>query len=174
MRKKLAAIAIVAGVSLAASAAFAYWTANGSGSDTASVGTDSGVTVTINDFDGADLDTDDDTLYPGYSIPVHFTVENNSASSKVSVDRVVQDGPVTFAAVGEDCVAAWFTFAPVDLDGPASAENLILNENGSAGDSVDGTGSLALSDLPATNQDSCKTAAPTLKIKVDNTGIGGL
>jgi hypothetical protein len=71
--KRFTAVAAVALAALAAVGAYAYVIANGTGTGTASVGSDSGVTV------GG---TTSGTLYPGSSVPVSFTVDNLSTASQ--------------------------------------------------------------------------------------------
>ena len=77
----LGVVTVVAG--MAAFGAYAYWTASGTGSGTATVGTDNGVTIAVTDTGSA--------LYPGGSATVTFHVHNDSGSSSVMVGKVVQD-----------------------------------------------------------------------------------
>jgi hypothetical protein len=148
-KKKVAAITIAVGMIATAGIASAYWTAGGSGSGTAAVGTDSGVTITPVTFTG--------TLYPAGSVTVNFTINNSSTDTAVKVDKVVQDGPVTGLPTG--CLAADFSFADVSVNSsiPASGTKT-------------GTGTLSMGNT-GTNQDNCKGAAPVLHLKVDNASI---
>ncbi len=177
MRKKLAAIAIVAGVGLAASAAFAYWTAQGTGSGTAGVGTDSGVSITGVNFDGPDAGSGNDTLYPGHSVPVHFTVNNLSANSDVVVEDVVADeGALDDNGTPLDSSDDFFPW-PNGISGlPSGCSNLdfhfaavTLDERIAESASTTGAGTLQMDDTDS-NQDACKLATPTLHLKVDNSG----
>jgi hypothetical protein len=146
----IATIAVLA----IAGVAVAYFTSSGSGSGTASVGTDAGVTISPVTFDS--------TLYPGGSTTVHFTVNNSSSSSTVKVDQVVADtsagtNGITGLPVG--CSAADFHFAPASVGADIAA-------SGSAA----GTGTLSMDNTSA-NQDACKNASPVLHLKVDNSAI---
>ena len=103
--------AVVAG--LATFGAYAYWTASGTGSGTATVGTDSGVRIVVDNIGAA--------LYPGGSATVTFHVHNDSTTTAVTVAKVVQDGPVTDLPVG--CLAADFSFGDVTLNESVAANS---------------------------------------------------
>lgn len=154
MRKRiLVPVAALAALALAG-IAVAYFTASGTGSGTASVGTVGDVTITGVTFD--------DTLYPGGSTPVRLTINNTSADSAVSVDKVVAD--TAYGTTGVDglpagCDAADFTFGDVTV-----------NESISANGSTTATGTLSMANSTA-NQDACQGASPVLHLKVDNSGI---
>lgn len=155
--KKRALIALaVVGVLAVTGAALAYFTSSGSGSGSASVGSDAGVTI--------DPVTFDDTLYPGGSTTVHFTVNNSSTTSSAKVGQVVADtsGGNTNGISGlpAGCSASDFTYTP----------GTALNTSIDPSDSVDGTGTLAMADSTS-NQDACKGASPTLHLKVDNSAL---
>ncbi len=132
-----------------AGVAYAYFTSSGTGSGTASVGTDAGVTISPVTFDS--------TLFPGSSTAVHFTVNNTSADTSAKVDKVVADGAVTGLPAG--CLAADFHFADVSVGATIAP-----------GGTASGSGTLSM-DNTAANQDACKGAAPVLHLKVDNSGI---
>jgi hypothetical protein len=158
MRKLMRKRILVPVVALAALAvtgiAVAYFTASGTGSGTASVGTDSGVTITGVSFDN--------TLYPGGSTTVRFTINNASSNTAVSVDKVVAD--TRYGTTGVDglpagCSAADFTFADVSVARSIPASG-----------SVAATGTLRMANTSA-NQDACQSQAPVLHLKVDNSGI---
>lgn len=144
----VAVAALVA--ALAAFGAYAYWTASGTGSGTASVGTDSGVTIVVTNTGAA--------LYPGGSATVTFHVHNNSTSSSVMVGKVVQDGPVTGLPVG--CSAADFSFGDVTLNESVAA----------SGNGADHTGTLSMANT-GSNQDACKGSGPVLHLKTDNSSL---
>ena len=144
----LGVVAVVAG--MAAFGAYAYWTASGTGAGTASVGSDSGVTIAVTSTGAA--------LYPGGSATITFHVHNNSSSSPVTVGDVVQDGPVTGLPGG--CSAADFSFADVTLN-----ESVAAGSNGAVH-----TGTLSMANT-ASNQDACKNASPVLHLTTDNSGL---
>jgi hypothetical protein len=152
-RKRTLVLALVAVLALSAGA-FAYWTAQGTGSGTASVGTDSGVSISPVSFTG--------TLYPGGSVPVSFTVNNLSANATAKVDKVVADtsaGTNGITGLPAGCNASDFHFADVSV-------NYEIEKSGSKA----GSGTLTM-DNTSVNQDACKLASPVLHLKVDNSGI---
>jgi len=150
-RKRLVLLGVVAVVAgMAAFGAYAYWTASGTGAGTATVGTDSGVTIAVTNTGAA--------LYPGGSATITFHVQNDSSSSAVTVGKVVQDGPVTGLPVG--CSAADFSFADVTLNESVAA----------SGNGANHTGTLSMANT-ASNQDACKNASPVLHLKTDNSGL---
>jgi hypothetical protein len=145
MRKRiLVPVAAIAALALAG-IAIAYFTASGTGSGTATVGADAGVSIT-------DV-TVDDTLYPGGSSTVRFTVNNLSADSSVRVGKVVTDSIRTSDA---GCDAADFSFGDVTLD-----------ESIPASGSTSSSGTLSMENTSA-NQDACQNARVDLNLKVDN------
>ncbi len=154
MRKRiLVPVAAIAALALAG-IAFAYFTASGTGSGTASVGTDSGVAIGSVSFDS--------TLYPGGSTNVRYTITNSSSNTPAQVGKVVADtsagtNGITGLPVG--CSASDFSFGDVTV-----------NAEIPAGRSVSGSGTLSFADTGA-NQDACKGASPVLHLKVDNSGI---
>src|SRR5690348_10563269 len=126
MRKRiLVPVAAIAALALAG-IAFAYFTSSGTGSGTATVGSAAGVTIDNVSFDN--------TLYPGGSTTVRFTITNSSRDTAVQVHDVVAD--TTYGTTGVDglpagCSAADFTFADVTVDRSVPA-----------GGSVNATGTL--------------------------------
>jgi hypothetical protein len=155
-KKGIALLATLAVAVVAAVGAYAYWTASGTGSGTASVGTDAGVTINNFGFSGA--------LYPGHSVTVTFDIVNNSANTKAKVGKVVADtsggntNGISGLPVG--CSAADFHFADVTVN----------TEIGESATDSGVTGTLSMDDT-AVNQDACKNAAPVLHLKTDNSGI---
>lgn len=148
MRKRIL-IPVVAVAALAiAAVAFAYFTSSGTGSGSGTVGTDAGVTI--------DSVTLPDTLYPGGSTAVNFTITNTSSSTAVQVGKVVAD---SITGLPDGCDAAWFTF-----------DDVTVNSSIDASGSLPESGTLHFRDS-GTNQDACKGATPTLNLKVDNSGI---
>jgi hypothetical protein len=154
MRKRiLVPVAAIAAFAVAG-IAVAYFTASGTGSGTASVGTVSDVTIT-----GVTLP---DTLYPGGSTSVRFTINNTSADSAVKVDKVIADtryGTTGVDGLPRGCNPADFTFADVSVATSIAAS-----------DSTTGTGTLRFAES-GSNQDACQGASPVLHLKVDNSGI---
>ena len=131
-------------------AAVAFWTTSGGGSSTASVGTDAGVTITPITYSNS--------LFPGGSATVSFTVNNSSTTTAVTVASVVADtsagtNGITGLPVG--CAAADFHFANVAVGASIAASGTYA-----------GTGTLSL-DNTAVNQDACKGASPVLHLKVN-------
>jgi len=154
MRKRiLVPVAAIAALAVAG-IAVAYFTASGTGSGTASVGTVGDVTIT-----GVTLP---DALYPGGSTSVRFTINNTSSDTAVKVDKVVAD--TSYGTTGVDglprgCSAADFTFADVSVNASIAASG-----------STTGTGTLRFAES-GSNQDACQGASPVLHLKVDNRGI---
>ena len=156
LKQKKVLVPMLALLAIAISgAAIAYWTTSGTGSGTASVGTDSGVTIDPVSFTG--------TLYPGGSVPVDFTITNDSANTAVQIHKVIADtsggntNGISGLPVG--CSASDFHFADVTLDTSIAASG-----------TTTGSGTLSM-DNTASNQDACKNASPVLHLKVDETGI---
>jgi hypothetical protein len=154
MRKRILVPVVAIAAMAVAGIAVAYFTASGTGSGTATVGSAAGVTITDVTFD--------DTLYPGGSTTVRFTINNTSADTAVSVDKVVAD--TAYGTTGVDglptgCDASDFSFGDVTV-----------NESISANGSTSSTGTLSLANSTA-NQDACQGASPVLHLKVDNSGI---
>lgn len=154
MRKRiLVPVAAVAAIAVAG-IAVAYFTASGTGSGTATVGSAAGVTITNVSVDS--------TLYPGGSSTVRFTINNSSSDTAVSVDKVVADtsaGTNGITGLTGRCLASDFTF-----------DDATVGRSIPAGRSVDATGTLHMANTNV-NQDDCQTQSPTLNLKVDNSGI---
>ena len=178
-KKRIVMAAGVLVVALGATAAFAYWTASGTGNGNATAGSDSGVSILGVGFSG--------TLYPDATVNVRFVVQNLSAHTPVQVDKVVADqgaydsvahtyawpGGIEIAAapnsdVTHTCDAAWFTYTA----GPAIAQNIAASSSYPV--HADGSGgTLKMSNETSSNQDGCKGATITLHLKTDNSAIGG-
>jgi hypothetical protein len=154
-RRGLIVLALIAVAAVAAVAGYAYWTASGSGTGTATVGTDSGVDIVVTDMG--------DALVPGGDATVTFHVHNNSTTAPAKVGDVVLDTAVEdngFTGLASGCLSSWFSFADVTVDTEVAA----------GGVSGDFTGTLHMDD-PATNQDSCKNDQFDINLTTDNTGI---
>jgi len=175
MKRKLAPIAgALVLVLIVAGAAYAYWTANGTGSGDASAGTDDGVTVDGVAFSGGPAS--DGTLYPGATVDVAFDVTNDSPNSAVNVHRVVADSTygggtgITTSDVG--CDSTWFSYSGSEL-AASPGEHIAASDTFStgAGAGTGNGGTLSMTDESGTNQDACKGATVTLHLVVDNSGI---
>jgi hypothetical protein len=166
-KKRITILAVLLVALGATIGAWAYFTANGSGSGSASVGTSS--TLTLH---GATVGT----LYPGTTVPISFTVDNPSTGHQ-------QLGTIYLAGV-KACVGAGSTWNPgtssctsggteasgcesVDPGnaGDANASNFYMadvTENqdfagGASGASATNGGTLMMNNL-SSSQDSCKNA----------------
>lgn len=135
---------------MAAVGAYAYWTAAGTGSGTAAVGSDNGVDVVVTSTGSA--------LYPGGSATITFHIHNNSTSSSAKVGKVVQDGVVTGLPSG--CLASDFSFGDVTLNEEVAA----------SGNGTNHTGTLSMANT-SSNQDNCKNASPVLNLKTEASGV---
>ena len=170
-KKRIAVLAVLLIALLAAIGGWAYFTANGSGSATATVGTSSNLTL-----HGATVGI----LYPGTTVPISFTVDNPSAASE-------QLGTIYLAGV-KACTGAGSSWDPslnsgaggcsnsgteqtgcesVDAGNAADAnasnfymadvaENQTIAGNGSGVSATNG-GTVKMNNLSA-SQDSCKNA----------------
>ena len=171
--KKRAVVALGAIGALAlAGVAIAYFTSQGSGSGTATVGQSQNVTV-------SPVVTGD--LYPLTSAPssnVSITVSNPSGGGNEQVNTVYPDGAYgagsngttggngitidsTHATAG--CQSSWFEF---DGDHGTSGGPVSVNQDvpsGSSSTAVQGT--LWLVDSSSTDQSSCEGATVTLHMK---------
>ena len=147
-------VAVIA--AMASFGAYAYWTTSGSGSGTATTGTDQGVTVTGDPANG---------LYPGSSVPVTTVVHNTSGQPQYVTNLHVtlsNDG-------GASCDPSWFTYkADSEASGTDSNPHTVaLNTEIPASTDYSVAGHVYMAD-PNTNQDACKTVTLTLDYQVDN------
>jgi|SoimicmetaTmtHMA_FD_contig_123_2707_length_1871_multi_2_in_1_out_0_2 hypothetical protein len=148
--KKRAFIALGCTCALAvAGVAFAYFTSSGSGTGTATAGSSSAVTLHA---------TISNSLYPGSSSPVSFTVDNPSSG----VQRV---GTVTLASISTDAghseCKTTLTGGNPDFTMAAVPVNQVVNPGN--GQSVSATGTLTMNET-GTNQDPCQGATLTLHL----------
>jgi hypothetical protein len=181
--KKLAILAGSIATMMVAGAAFAYWTAAGTGSGDATVGTDDGVTIGNVLFVDNASDTDtSEKLYPGSNVDVTFDITNDSDNTPVAVGDVVADQgvlddqgtpsllddtyewPNGFEIDAVGCDPAWFSYTGTTVD-QEIAHNATLAVG--AGDG----GTIAMTDPDDENQDACKDAVITLHLIVDNGSI---
>jgi hypothetical protein len=134
---------------VAASGAYAYFTTNGSGTGTASVGNSSAVTLHA---------TVTGSLYPGTSSPVSFTVDNPSTGKQ----RV---GTITLSSITVDSshseCSTVITGGNPDFTMPAVAVNAQFGTGN--GQAVTPTGTLTMNDT-GVSQDKCQGATLTLHL----------
>jgi len=143
-RKPAVAAAIVGGVlAVSGTAAFAYWTANGTGSGSAgTAAASSPLTIVQDSFAGS-------ALTPGGTAQAISGAVNNSNTFGVPFTlTAVPSVDGTHATAG--CLAGWYT---VTLSSPPT--------NVAANNHADFSGTVALTNQSA-NQDSCKGATVTI------------
>lgn len=130
-------LGVIAALALSAVGAFAYFTAAGSGTGTAEVGSASAIVIT------SDANVTD--LFPGgadQSVDVHV---NNPGSGRQYVDDV--SGTV---ADNGACLGSWFAVDTIDL-----------NTNVAPGATVDTSTSVRMNDS-GTNQNACQGLSMTI------------
>ena len=144
-RKPAVAAAIVGGVlAVSGTAAFAYWTANGTGSGTAGTAAASTpLTITQDSFSGSPLTPG------GAAQPISGTV-TNSNTFNVPFALTASVG-VDAPHVTLGCQASWYTVTLTTSPTTVAANN-----------HADFAGNVALTNLATTNQDSCKGATVTV------------
>jgi hypothetical protein len=194
-KKRIAMAAGLLVVAIGASAAFAYWTASGTGNGTAHAGSDAGVSITSVVFSGGPDITTPGTLYPGATVKVAFDVNNLSPNTSVNVHKVVTDQGAVLSGTGTlgdpyvytwpngieitspaaavaGCNPSWFTYSGTTL---AATPGQPIAASGTysapAGSGTGNGGTLSMSNETSTNQDACKTAVFKLHLKTDNSGI---
>ena len=158
-KRMLTAFAAV-GVLAVAVTAFAYWTTSGSGTGSATAGSDAGVTASGNPADG---------IYPGSSSAVTTTVTNSSATQAQFVTNLHVTISIDSAHATAGCLASWFTYK-ADSQASGSDTNphtVALNTELAASGSTTVDGHVFMAN-PNTNQDSCKGATINLAYAVDN------
>lgn len=142
-RKPAVAAAIVAGVlAVSGTAAYAYWTAQGTGTGTAgTAATSQALTITQDSFNGS-------ALTPGGTAQaISGTVVNPNT---FNVPFTLTAAPAVDSAHA-GCLASWYT---VTLTTPPTSV--------AAGGHADFAGTVAMTNLPNDNQDSCKGATVTI------------
>jgi len=141
-KKKLVAGVVAAGIIASTGVAYAYFTTDGSGTGSATAGHAS--TLTIHG-------TAEDSLYPGTSTTVDFTVDNPSPGHQqlgtIHLDSVTTD------AAHSACVMTDFTMSDV-----------VANQDFATGDNQDVTLTGTLNMANNGNQDHCKDAPLTLHL----------
>jgi hypothetical protein len=166
-RKKLVAGISGAGVLVLAGAAIAYFTASGSGTGSATVGTSTAMTV---------HGTSGSTLYPGSTSTVSFTVDNPSSGNQqlgtvhlASVKACTGSGSSWNGSACSNSGTEQTTCESVEngaTDGNTAnfwMADVAANQDISSGNgqSVNATGTLKMNDLNS-SQDACKNANLTL------------
>jgi hypothetical protein len=137
-RVVLLALVIVA-LAVAGGVAFAYFSSTGTGTGNVSVGSSSAVVI---------HGTTTDTLYPGTSATVHFSIDNPSPGHEY-VQKIHLASVDTGSA---QCDPTWFTMSDVTVNQDFPSGN---------GQSVTPTGTLNMANA-ATSQDACQGANLTL------------
>jgi hypothetical protein len=148
-RRSLAALGAVGALAIAVGA-YAYFTASGSGTTTATVGTSSALTL---------KGTVTGNLYPGSSSPVTLTVDNPSSGKErvgtVSLEKITADAGHSSCSVVTTGGNPDFTMAEVVVNKTFGPGN---------GQAVTPSGTLAMNDT-GVNQDACQGATLTLTLK---------
>jgi hypothetical protein len=152
-KKKIAGVvAATAVVALGSTAAFAYWTGAGSadGSTQLAAG--------IQDVTAALTIDNSGTLLPGASVLVHSATITNPNSFGVNV---VGFGTATFTATGS-CDVSWFSLQNLPASVPAVP---VAGSTTTAPIDVSALNiRLAMSNLPTTDQGSCKNQTVTVHV----------
>jgi hypothetical protein len=141
-KKRVILLAVVVAAVGAGTTAFAYFTTTGQGTGSASVGSSSAVTL-----HGSTVDT----VYPGTSTEVDFTVDNTSSGQQyvatIHLDSVTTD------VAHNTCNLSDFTMPDVTVNQNFASGN---------GQAVTATGTLTMADHG--NQDACQGAPLTLHL----------
>jgi hypothetical protein len=147
-RKPAVAAAIVGGVlAVSGTAAFAYWTATGTGSGNAATANDSQpLSISQSTVTGA--------LVPGASLPISGTVSNPNPFNVPFA--LTAAATVDSTSAGKGCLASWYT---VSLP---SAPTSVGAASGQTSATVNFSGSVAMTNVADTNQDACKGATVTV------------
>lgn len=159
-KRVLAALSVV-GVLAISVAAFAYWTTSGTGSGSATAGTDANVSVAGDPANG---------IYPGSSVAVTSVITNSSSTQAQQVSNLHVTISVDATSAAAGCHAADFTYkadseaAAVD---PSNPHTVTLNHEIAAGGHYDVAGKVFMADT-AVSQDACKGATINLDYQVNN------
>jgi hypothetical protein len=148
LKRPVVMVPVVVGMlSVSSLAAYAYWTATGTGNVAAPVAAGAGITLT---------GTVANDVAPGVTAVVTITATASPASSQTVRVGTVHLNSVTVDATHQTagCLASWFTMADV-----------VANQTGvGTGFTLTQTGTLQMTDSTTINQDSCKNAALTLNL----------
>lgn len=144
-KKRAVILAVVAAMAFSA-AAIAYFTAGGSGTGSATVGTSATALITQTNTLGA--------LYPATSQPVNLDIKNTGTGSqfvnKVHLDSITADAGHASCDVSSSGANAAFTMTDVTV-----------GETLAASATTSKSGTLAMNDT-GVSQDSCQGATLTL------------
>ena len=147
------------GAVVAGALAFAFWTTSGSGSGTATAGTDAGVTVSGDPANG---------IYPGGSVAVTSTVTNSSATQSQHVQNLHVAISIDSAHATDGCSASWFTYkADSEGSGDSNPHTVTLDSDIAASGTQTVNGHVFMANTN-TNQDACKGATINLAYTVDS------
>jgi hypothetical protein len=168
-RKKVVAGLGLLAVLAMAGAAVAYFSASGSGTGSATVGTSSALTL---------HGTSASTVYPGSSSTISFTVDNPSSSHQLlgtihlaSVKACVGSGSSWNGTSCSNSGTEATTCESVETGASDTTTanfwmaDVVANEDfgSGSGQTVTGTGTLKMNDL-SSSQDACKNANLTLNL----------
>jgi len=146
-RRGIKVVAVAAALVVAGGAAFAYWTAGGSGTGAADTGTSANVTIVQDTFPA-------DALYPGGPAIALSGTFNNPNSGPVHVDQVtVAVDPTWSVGTTLPCTADDFTL----VQPTQTNADVLANDTSTWG----GTASIRMKNTSA-NQDNCKNVLPPL------------
>ena len=153
-RKQLGAVLAIVALAAVSTAAYAYWTAGGSGTGSAAAGSTVGLvpnqTTTLN------------PMYPGDSPQVISGNFDNSNSGPVQVATVTASITSVTKALGAPagtCDATDFTLA-----NPVMTVNALVPSGTGVGAFTGAT--IQFNNKPAVNQDACQDASVTLSYAV--------
>ena len=151
-KKRTIAILIAIGALIIAGGAFAYFTASGSGTGQAAVGTASPWTVSFQTTTG--------TMYPGAgSTTMPYTITNAGngnqklATTAASVNADTNGNVTSHGTSVTGCLASWFTAANT----PPAAADL------AAGAHTTGSVAVTMTDAAA-NQNACQGVTPDVTV----------
>ena len=158
-KKRVLTMLSVVGVLAISVAAFAYWTTSGSGSGSATAGSDAGVTVAGDPANG---------IYPGGNVAVTSVVTNSSSTQAQYVSNLHVTISIDSAHATAGCDAAWFTYkANSEASGDSNPHAVTLNTEIAASGTHSVPGKVFMADTTS-NQDACKGATINLAYTVNN------
>jgi hypothetical protein len=158
-KKRVLAALSVLSILVVAVAAFAYWTTSGSGSGSATAGSDAGVTVAGDPANG---------IYPGSNVAVSTVITNSSSTQAQQVSNLHVTISIDSAHATAGCDAADFTYkANSEASGDSNPHTVTLNQEIAAGGTLTVPGKVFMADT-AVSQDACKGATVNLAYSVNN------
>jgi hypothetical protein len=157
-KRLLFALSVISVLAIAV-AAFAYWTTSGSGTGSATVGSDAGVTVSGDPANG---------IYPGSDVAVTTTITNSSTTQAQQVSSLHVAISIDATHAGNGCEESWFTYkADSEASGASNPHSVAMNTEIPASGSHTVDGKVFMANT-ASNQDACKGATINLAYTVDN------